>query len=89
MTQEFKAIPDLAERGRRRLDIFFERLDRRLSESGFVGGSEFSMADITGIVAVDSARRSGKILPSTLSHAQRWYKQMYERDSISSTFVDG
>jgi glutathione S-transferase len=89
MTEEFKAIPALAERGRRRLDIFFARLNQRLQESEYVGGDKFSMADITGVVTVDMAKRSGKILPDNLVHAQRWYKAMYERDSVSSTYIEG
>jgi len=85
MTEKFKAIEELAERGKRRLDIFFRRLDHRLAETQFVGGERFSMADITGIVAVDFAKRSGKYLPEDMEHAQRWYKALYERQSIIST----
>jgi glutathione S-transferase len=88
MTQEFKAIPALAERGRRRLDIFFERLNTRLEQSEFVGGDSFSMADITGVVSVDSARRSQKFLPAEFAHAQRWYKALYERESVRATYID-
>lgn len=89
VAEEFKAIPALAERGLRRLDIFFSRLNQRLEESEYVGGDNFSMADITGVVAVDMAKRSKKTLPDNLASAQRWYKAMYERDSISSTYIEG
>lgn len=88
VTEEFKAIPELAERGRRRLDIFFRRLDARLADTEFVGGERFSMADITAVVAVDSAKRSQKFLPADCLHAQRWYEAMYGRDSVSSTHID-
>ena len=81
------AIPALAERGMRRIDIFFERLNRRLSEVPYVAGNSFSMADITGVVAVDMTRRVEKFLPDDFEHAQRWYKEMYTRDSISSTYI--
>jgi glutathione S-transferase len=86
--QEIKAIPDLAERGKLRIDIFFERLDERLAEVPFIAGENFSMADITGVVAVDMARRSMKFLPEHLSHVQRWYKAMHSRESVSSTLIE-
>jgi glutathione S-transferase len=86
--QEIKAIPDLAERGRVRIELFFERLDERLSEVPFLAGEKFSMADITGVVAVDMARRSNKFLPEHLAHAQRWYKAMQSRESVSSTYIE-
>jgi len=81
------AIPELAERGLQRIDIFFERLNRRLSEVPYVAGNSFSMADITGVVAVDMTRRVEKFLPDDFEHAQRWYKAMYARDSVSSTYI--
>ena len=81
------AIPELAERGLQRIDIFFERLNRRLSEVPYIAGNSFSMADITGVVAVDMTRRVEKFLPDDFEHAQRWYKAMYARDSVSSTYI--
>ena len=89
VAEEFKAIPALAERGLRRLDIFFSRLNQRLEESEYVAGDSFSMADITGVVAVDMATRSQKTLPGNLVSAKRWYNAMYERDSVSSTYIEG
>lgn len=82
-----KAIPALAERGMQRIDIFFKRLDERLAEVPYVAGTQFSMADITGVVAVDMIKRVNKFLPESLEHAQRWYRAMYERESVSSTYV--
>ena len=82
------AIPELAARGRRRLDIFFDRLENRLAESAFVAGDSFTMADITGVVAVDMAKRSNKELSEGHVHARRWYQSMYARESIASTYLD-
>ena len=88
LTQEIVAIPALAERGKQRLDIFFERLEQRLQESEYIGGDKFSMADITGVVVVDMAKRSKKFLPEEYRFAQNWYKAMYRRESVSSTNVE-
>ena len=41
-----RQIPDLVERGRKRLGAFFEMLDARLKESPFVAGPSYSAADI-------------------------------------------
>ena len=45
-----KAIPELIERGRNGIKIFFERLEKQLSNSAFIAGDFYSMADITGLV---------------------------------------
>ncbi|MDG2174554.1 MAG: glutathione S-transferase family protein [Gammaproteobacteria bacterium] len=86
--QEIRAIPDLAQRGRVRIDIFFARLDERLAEVPFIAGEKFSMADITGLVSVDMAKRSKKFLPEHLVNAQRWYKAMCARESVISTYIE-
>src|SRR5215467_7532091 len=46
-------IPALAERGRLRVQHFFAWLDARLADNEFVCGPHFTIADISGMVAVD------------------------------------
>ena len=48
-------IPELAERGRGRLEAFMEVLDGRLSNSRHVALDRFTMADIGAYVCVDFA----------------------------------
>lgn len=82
------AIPALAERGRKRFAIFLERLEKRLGSSRWVGGDQFSMADITGILAIDNAKRSKMEIPANHKHTLRWYDAMYARPSVSSTYIE-
>ena len=74
-------IPELAERGRRRLLQFFEALDQRLAESPFIVGDRYSIADITAQVTIDFAGWTKMKLPDRLRHAQRWYEEVSLRPS--------
>ncbi|MDT8399902.1 MAG: glutathione S-transferase family protein [Pseudomonadales bacterium] len=86
--QGFPAIPALAERARQRFEIFLTRLEQRLAASPCVGGDGFSIADITGILAIDTAKRVQMEIPAGHHHTRRWYETMYSRPSINSTFVE-
>jgi glutathione S-transferase len=74
-------IPALAERGRLRLQHFFAWLDARLADNEFVCGPSFTIADISGLVAVDVSLRV-KLRPfEDLVHLQQWYKDVSTRPS--------
>jgi glutathione S-transferase len=79
----YPQIPELAQRGRARLQHFFLELNDRLVGRDFVAADRFSIADITAVVAVDFARvvkvRPGEQHP----HVQRWRAAMAERPSMS------
>jgi glutathione S-transferase len=67
-------IPALAERGRLRVQHFFAWLDARLADNEFVCGPHFSIADISGMVAVDFSAWAKLTPPEHLGHLQRWHK---------------
>jgi len=73
----------LAERGRARLLDFYNDLELRLADSPFVAGPEFSVADITAIVAVDFATRIKLPMPDGAKAVRRWYEAMSARPSMS------
>ena len=77
----FEQIPELAERGLRRIDLFFEELDAILADRPFVAGERHSIADITALVAVDFAGWVKKTLPERAVHARRWHETMSARPS--------
>jgi glutathione S-transferase len=54
----WEQIPALAERGRRRAAIFFDKLETRLGESEFVAGNRFTYADIVAFVYLGFAPRA-------------------------------
>ena len=84
----FRAIPELAQRSKKRFGIFLARLEERLADSPFVGGERFSIADITGVLAIDTAKRTRMGIPEGNAHTLRWYEAMYSRPSISSTYIE-
>ena len=54
----FEQIPALVERGRRRAEIYFNKLETRLGESPFIAGDRFTYADIVGFVYLGFAARA-------------------------------
>ncbi len=80
---DYPQIPELARRGLARVQNFFTLLDERLRGREFVAADQFSMADITAVVAVDFARivklKPGEQHPELL----RWRAAMALRPSMS------
>jgi glutathione S-transferase len=80
---DYAQIPALAERGRARVQRFFEELNDHLAAREFVATDRFSVADITATVAVDFARVV-KVKPGDEHpHLQRWRASMARRPSMS------
>ena len=77
-------IPALAERGRLRLQHFFAWLDARLADNEFVCGPHFTIADISGMVAVDFSAWAKLTPPENLGHLQRWHKDVSTRPSAKA-----
>lgn len=81
--RNYPQIPELAQRGLTRVQDFFAMLDERLDGRDFVATDDFSIADITAVVAVDFARvvkiKSGEQHPNL----RRWRSAMAERPSMS------
>lgn len=79
----YAQIPELAQRGLERVQQFFVTLNDRLADRDFIATDQFSVADITAVVAVDFARvvkvKPGEHHP----HLQRWRAAMAQRPSMS------
>lgn len=80
----YAQIPELAERGRHRVEQFFGRLDERLADNEFVAGDRYSIADISALVTVDFAARIKLSLPDEAVHARRWYEAISSRPSATA-----
>lgn len=78
----YAQIPQLAERGLARLQQFLADLNERMVDREFIAGQQFSIADITAVVAIDFARIV-KVRPDD-RHPQlmRWRAAMAQRPSI-------
>lgn len=79
-----RAIPELVERGKKRLVDFYPAIDRRLAESEFVAGARFSLADITLLCIADFARAVKLPGPEGLENFARWHAQVSARPSAAA-----
>ena len=54
----YEQIPALAERGRRRAEVYFNKLETRLGESEYIACDRYTYADIVGFVYLGFAGRA-------------------------------
>jgi glutathione S-transferase len=80
----YPQIPELAERGRGRVEQFFRRLDDQLTDNEFVAGDRFSIADIAAIVVVDFSAWIKLSVPEDAVNTRRWYETVSARPSASA-----
>jgi len=74
-------IPQLAERGRQGVAVFFSRLEKQLGANTFVAGDRFSIADITALVLMDFAKWLKIEIPGDAANLTRWYEAVSSRPS--------
>lgn len=60
------------------------RIDRDLAGRAFIAGDRFSVADITGLVALDFARNARIAIPEELGRLRRWRETLAARPSASA-----
>lgn len=63
---------------------FLSILDRELAGREFVAGDAYTVADITGLVAVDFMKPARIELPAGLSNVRRWYDVVKARPSAAA-----
>jgi len=80
----YEQIPALVERGRRRAEVYFNKLETRLGESAFIAGDRFTYADIVGFVYLGFAARAiGGTSPVKGRPALKlWSEQVAARPAI-------
>ena len=74
-------IPDWGEANKPRVAEFLGFLDGELKDRLFVAGDDYSVADITGMVAVDFMKPAKLTVPDELTHLRRWHAQVSDRPS--------
>jgi glutathione S-transferase len=77
----YPQIPELAERGRGRVEQFFLRLDDQLADNEFVAGDRYSIADIAAMVVVDFAAWIKVSVPDDAMNMRQWYESVSARQS--------
>jgi glutathione S-transferase len=79
---DYAQIPELAQRGLARVQQFFVTLNERLDGRDFVAAGQFSIADITAVVAVDFARIVKVKASEQHPHLMRWRAAMGKRAAM-------
>ncbi len=77
----YAQLPQLAERGLARTQRFFDLLEERLSESPYLAGEDFTLADISAFVFVEFARVIKQRIPKDNVASLTWYKAIKSRPS--------
>jgi glutathione S-transferase len=77
-------VPQWAEVNKPQVAEFLELLDRELSVRKFVAGDKFTVADITGLVAIDLMKPAKLDLPGQSKHVRRWHAEISARPSASA-----
>jgi glutathione S-transferase len=80
-------VPQIAEWGeanKPKALEFLAILDDHLAGSHFVAGAEMSIADITGLVALDFMKPARIDLPEKLTHVRRWHAMLKARPSAAA-----
>jgi glutathione S-transferase len=77
-------IPELAARGKVRIGRFFDVLNERLSESAFVAGPRYTMADITAMISVAFAAWCKIPMTDSQPHLKRWFDAVSARPSAKA-----
>ena len=75
-------IPEMAERGRRRIRHFLKVLDARLRDCAYVAGDRFTIADITAVVAVDFAAWIKEAIPDDAANLRAWHDRVSARPGV-------
>ncbi|MFZ2077833.1 MAG: glutathione binding-like protein, partial [Xanthobacteraceae bacterium] len=77
-------VPQWGEANKPRVMQFLEFLDRELKDRAYVAGADYTVADITALVAVDFMRVSKMAVPEGLSNLLRWHKAVSSRQSAAA-----
>ena len=77
-------IPDWAAANRPRVLKAMSIVDETLRDRPFIAGERFTVADITGLVALDFAKSARIAIPPELVHLNRWHGALKTRPSAAA-----
>jgi glutathione S-transferase len=67
-----------------RVTNFLKLIEGELASRRYVAGDAFSVADITGLVAVDLMKPAKLVVPDEMKNVKRWYADISSRPSASA-----
>jgi glutathione S-transferase len=79
---ESPQMPEFAEHQRPRAQQMMRFLDQELAARRFIASDEFTIADITAIVAMDLTKLARVEIPQDLPHLSRWQAEVSARPSV-------
>lgn len=74
-------VPDWGEANKPRVMDFLEFLDGELKDRLYVTGDHYTVADITGLIAIDFMKPAKLAVPAELVNVRRWHGQVSARPS--------
>jgi glutathione S-transferase len=78
---EVPQVPAWAEANKPRIAAFLRMLDRELKDRPFAAGDRYTVADITGLIAVDFMKPAKLALPDDCANVRRWHADVSARPS--------
>jgi glutathione S-transferase len=82
--REVPQVPAWAEANKPRIADFLAIFDRALADRPFAAGDRFTVADITGLVAVDFMKPAKLSVPDGLENVRRWHAAVSARPSAGA-----
>lgn len=81
---EVPQVPAWAEANKPRVAEFLGILDHELKDRPFVAGDRYTVADITGLVALDFMKPAKLTIPDACANVRRWHAEVSARPSASA-----
>ena len=77
----YEQLPELAARGRLRVERFLAGVDDMIGDKPFVAGDNFSVADMDLLIVIDFAKWLKLELPEDAARARAWHEKVSARPS--------
>ena len=81
---EVPQVPEWGEANKPKVIEFLALLDKEFASREFAAGDDFSIADITGLIAIDFMKPARIVVPEEFSNVLRWYRSIAARPSATA-----
>ena len=81
---EIPQVPAWAEANKPRIEDFLGIFDRELANRPFAAGDRYSVADITGMIAIDFMKPAKLAVPEACANVRRWHAEVSARPSAGA-----
>ena len=81
---EVPQVPEWGEANKPKAINFLRLLDGELATRQYVAGADYSIADITGLIAIDFMKPARIEVPAELDNVVRWHAALKDRPSATA-----